>query len=81
MVTSFHLQGKIIYKALERAFQIKYTDAAGQQHYSQKGLRVPTADIAGARLPPEEFDEHMVMVRLKALNLWNELDKYDAPRF
>ena len=57
-----------------------YEDENGKQRSSSKGLAVPSTTFKGEALQPEEYMRVREDVRIKAVRLWNSLDRSSRER-
>ncbi|CAE7467275.1 unnamed protein product [Symbiodinium sp. CCMP2592] len=64
-----------------KSWCIHYEDEKGKQRSSSRGLAVPSTNFKGEALQSEEYMRVREDVRIKALRLWNSLDRSDRERF
>jgi hypothetical protein len=74
-------KGKVVYMFLDKCFQISFVDEKGKRCTSRKGLQVPTTGLDGRFVSAERLKSHIEMVRQKAREAWNTMDKSEATRF
>ena len=63
-----------------KSWCIHYEDENGKQRSSSRGLSVPTTTFQGEALPSEEYMRVREDVRIKAMKLWNSLDRSNRER-
>ena len=73
--------GRVRWSFGECSYRVFYTDAEGQHHKTNKGLKVPRFDETGGALTGDAYKKARERMLTKARALWNELDKSDAQRY
>ena len=73
--------GRVRWVFGECSYHVMYTDAEGQHHRTNKGLKVGRFDASGGALTGGAFQKARERMLRKARALWNELDRSDAQRY
>ena len=73
--------GRVLWLPSQSAWQVVWREASGVTRRTQKGLRVPVADIAGVAMTAEQRDRARGALLVSARQRWNQLDKSTAERY
>ena len=65
---------------LKGRYAVTYRDLSGARRQATQGLHIKTKDQYGNRITGEAYAAELERVRGLAIELWNELDRSDAPR-